>query len=116
MKMLVVDDSTFIRKSICKIVSTAKPDWEVDAAGDGTEALSMIESQHYDLVTVDYNMPGIDGGTVILNIKEKSPKTKVALLTANRQQTTQSKADDMGVTFIAKPNFKDALLEFIKTA
>lgn len=116
MKMLVVDDSTFIRKSICKIISTAQPDWEVDAAGDGSEALSMIEEKHYDLATVDYNMPGIDGGTVILTIKEKSPKTKVALLTANRQQTTQEKADDMGVTFIAKPNFKDALLDFIKSA
>lgn len=116
MKMLVVDDSTFIRKSICKLIAQAQPDWEVDSAGDGSDALKLIEQKQYDIATIDYNMPGIDGGTLILRIQEKSPATKLALLTANKQSATQKKAQELDVTFIAKPNFTNALLAFIKTA
>lgn len=113
MKMLVVDDSTFIRKSICRIVSQKEPEWEIDMAANGKEALSMVEQKHYDVATIDYNMPDMDGGFVISAIKKKSPDTKIALLTANRQNTTQEKAEQLGVNFIVKPDFTDALLDFI---
>ena len=37
------------------------PDWTVEEAGTGDEALAKCDGQAFDLMTIDYNMPGMDG-------------------------------------------------------
>jgi two-component system chemotaxis response regulator CheY len=61
-RLLVVDDSSTMRKVIRKVLSlTDLPLESVDEAGDGAEALKRLRSSSYDLVLADLNMPVMDG-------------------------------------------------------
>lgn len=116
MKMLVVDDSAFMRKAIVKTVKGVHPEWVIDQAGDGEQAITMMKAGFYDIASIDFNMPGINGGEVIKFIKAFSPKTKVALVTANKQQAVKEGAAKSNATFIGKPDFKSDLIEFVTGA
>ena len=72
-RILVVDDSP----TVCKIVSMAlkKHGFDVDTAGDGVEAMSLIESTHPDLILLDITMPRMDGYQLCKLIKGY-PSTK----------------------------------------
>ncbi len=113
MKMLVVDDSAFMRKAIIRTVKGVHPEWDINQAGNGEEAITMVKADHYDVASIDFNMPGINGGEVIKFIKAYSPTTKVALLTANKQQAVQEGAAEASATFIGKPDFKGDLVNFV---
>jgi|GEM_PF-4882391 len=114
MHVLIVDDSHFMTKTIARILFLEHPDWTCQVAHDAEQALKFMETHRYDYVTVDYNMPGDNGSVVILAAKGKYSESKVALLTANKQKSMLERAKDLGVVFIPKPDFKDALIEFFK--
>jgi two-component system chemotaxis response regulator CheB len=60
-RILVVDDSAFIRKSLKQIFSRSPFLEVVGAARDGEEALELVEKLNPDVVTLDLNMPHLDG-------------------------------------------------------
>ena len=59
-KVLVVDDSTVVRKIIVGII-TKHPEIEVITASNGIEALEKIEVENPDVVTLDIDMPHMNG-------------------------------------------------------
>lgn len=72
-RVLVADDSAFMRSSIKGMIN-ADPELEVVAtARDGREAIDRIEQYHPDVVTLDLEMPRMDGLTAIKTIMEKMP-------------------------------------------
>lgn len=105
-RVLVVDDSFFMRKIISEIIS-AEPDLEViDKAKDGREALEKILTLKPDVVTMDVNIPGLDGIEVLKEVMLKQP-TRVIMLSAYTQPGAAAtiKALELGaVDFIAKPS------------
>src|SRR5438046_10588037 len=60
-RVMVVDDSAYARKSIKQILSRSPFIEVVGIAGDGEEALKMVKELHPDVVTLDLMMPGLDG-------------------------------------------------------
>ena len=58
-RVLVVDDEPEIRDLLC--VALTSRDFEVDVAGSALEALELFAEKTYDLVTLDFQMPGMDG-------------------------------------------------------
>ncbi len=66
--MLVVDDARLARMMIRRFVSNTYPDWIILEAQDGTEALTLVEARSdagpIDVMTIDLNMPGMDGLTL----------------------------------------------------
>ena len=72
MKFLLVDDSKTMR-NIQKKVLSAFAGAEFSEAGDGIEALSVIAATPggFDLIMVDWNMPNMDGITLVKKIREK---------------------------------------------
>jgi len=60
-RILIVDDSAFIRKSLKQIFSRSPFLEVVGAARDGEEALELVETLNPDVVTLDLNMPRLDG-------------------------------------------------------
>ncbi len=114
MRVLIVDDSHFITKTIRRILNNEHPDWEADIVHNAADALVKIETNVYDYFTIDYNMPGENGTVVVNAAQEKYPESKVALLTANQQKAMVKRAEDLGVTFIPKPDFTEALIAFFK--
>ena len=81
-KLLVVDDHSIVREGLCSILN-AEPDFRVvGEAGDGTEALRLVENLRPDVVLLDLKMPGASGIDVCRDIMERRPDTAVIILTA----------------------------------
>lgn len=80
--VMIVDDDPFIRESL-KVLVGLDPEIQVTgAAGDGNEALSLLESGlEADVVLMDIRMPGCDGVEGTRRIKERCPHLSVLMLT-----------------------------------
>ncbi len=77
--ILFVDDESVIRKSLARELS--EEHFSVTAVADGKEAINILQKTQYDLVITDLMMTGIDGFAVLKAVKEKSPLTRVIILT-----------------------------------
>jgi DNA-binding NtrC family response regulator len=100
--VLVVDDEKNIRLTLRESLKSL--DLNVDSAVNGEEALEMAAQQSYDLVLLDLKMPGMDGMDVLRRMRELSPKTAVALLTAHGNVESAVEAMKLGaVDFLQKP-------------
>lgn len=77
--VLVVDDKENMRHLITRILGDA---YQVRTAEDGGRALSLIQTQPFDVVVTDIRMPGADGFEVLKAVKQHAPTTEVILMTA----------------------------------
>lgn len=104
-RVLVVDDSAFM----CRVISDAinqLPGMEVvGRAGNGREALAQITSLRPDVVTMDVEMPTMDGLMALEQIMKANPVPVIMVSSLTRQGTEQTvKALQLGaVDFVAKP-------------
>lgn len=105
-KVLVVDDSPFMRKVLSDIIN-AQPNMEVvGKASNGNECLSKIKQLQPDVVTMDVEMPEMDGLTALRSIMEVNPLPviMVSSLTQNGAEQTMNALNWGAVDFIAKPS------------
>ena len=80
-RILIVDDNKCIRDIVSKILSGMG--YEVAEAGDGKEGLGLFLHSPFNLVITDLSIPGVDGISLALSVKENSPQTPVILMTGN---------------------------------
>lgn len=112
--MLIVDDSRLTRMMVRTIVSTTYPDWKILEAKDGEEALQQaMMAGAIDWMTIDLNMPGMDGLTLAIELRKQHADARMALLTANIQDSVRQKAALLNLEFIAKPVTEKAVLAFV---
>jgi two-component system chemotaxis response regulator CheB len=88
-RILVVDDSAFMRRLITEIVESRPEFMVVGTARDGHEALAKIRSIRPDIVTLDIEMPGMDGMETLTSIMNEMPRP-VVMLTAARSDPAGS--------------------------
>ena len=72
-KVLIVDDSTFFRKRLKEIIESDPTMQVVGEAKDGKEGVSLAASLHPDVITMDVEMPVMDGITAVKEIMAKTP-------------------------------------------
>jgi two-component system, chemotaxis family, protein-glutamate methylesterase/glutaminase len=85
-RVLVVDDSVFARKAIVRVL-TMHPEIEVvGVAGSGEQALAAIPAARPDLVTLDLDLPGIDGLTTLREIVARHPALPVIVVSQRVQR------------------------------
>ncbi len=104
-RVLVVDDSAFMRKLLTKLIESDPHLQVIRTAGDGAEALKAIEKYRPDVVTLDIELPEIDGLTCLVYIMEQLP-TPVVMVTGFSEFLGEEtiKALEYGaVGFIRKP-------------
>jgi two-component system, chemotaxis family, protein-glutamate methylesterase/glutaminase len=103
-KVLVVDDSAYVRKVVTSMLSRS-PFLEVVAtARDGREALELVEERHPDLVTCDLNMPDMDGVAFIREQMSRRRLPIVVMSVANASGEQVLAALEAGaVDFVHKP-------------
>ena len=126
-KIVVVDDSFLMRKIITDAINSDPALEVVYKAKNGSEGLQKILELKPDIVTLDINLPIMDGLTVLKEIMRKQP-TKVIMLSAYTREgaTDTIKALELGaIDFIAKPSgeisldiykLKDEIVSKIKLA
>ncbi len=105
-RVLVVDDSAFMRKVITDLLER-DPELEVaDTARDGLEALDKLKGKRVDVVTLDVEMPRMDGLTFLGRVMRESPVPVIMLSSHTRENaSTTIQALSLGaVDFVAKPS------------
>ncbi|QFU21322.1 response regulator [Shewanella eurypsychrophilus] len=111
--VLVVDDSRMSRIMITSIVQGSFPEWTVHQAANGQEAIDVARVNQIDFVTLDLNMPVMNGLEAAPELLVINPDIKIALLTANIQSSTQEQVKSLGIDFIPKPISGDKILAFL---
>ena len=104
-KLLIADDSALMRKYLGEIF-TDEGDFEVCIARNGAEALSLARSFAPDVITLDVNMPEMDGITCLSRIMVECPKpvVMVSSLTSEGAEVTLQALALGAVDFISKPD------------
>ncbi len=85
LKLMIVDDSRMIRKAISRIFDNIDNVEVVGEAGNGAHALDMLPKLNPDVVTLDVNMPVMDGLTALKHIMIKSPTPVVMISTLTKE-------------------------------
>jgi two-component system nitrate/nitrite response regulator NarL len=117
MKLLIADDHALFREAIAHYLERANPNAQVCAAADLHEAIDKLDELQCtpDLVMLDLNMPGMDGGDGFRVFRERFPEVKVALLSGVAEPEDVRKAMEAGaVGFFPKTMSGRAILKAVE--
>lgn len=115
MKILIADDSKMMRIMHARSLRQAGYEATIAEAGSGEEALALFEPGRFDLVIVDWNMPGMDGVEFVRAAREREAssggrRTPFVMITSQSTEEQIRKAKEAGVdTVLAKPVTAEAL-------
>lgn len=104
-RVLIVDDSMFMRGAIAKTLSASGSFEVVGQARDGNEAVKRVLELRPDVVTMDFNMPGMTGAQTVRSIMSQRP-TPVVMFSAHTKQGAKETLDALAagaVDFVTKP-------------
>ena len=104
-KLLIADNSALMRK-LLEDIFLAEGDFEVRTARNGTDALEQMRAFAPDVVTLDIQMPGMDGLTCLgqIMIEKPTPVVMISSLTEAGAEATLTAIEFGAVDFVAKPS------------
>jgi two-component system chemotaxis response regulator CheB len=105
-RVLVVEDSTFMRRVLESIFNSDDQLQVVGHATDGREAIALAESLKPDVITMDLNMPHMDGLQATAHIMTTNPRPIVVVSSETREGAASTlKALELGaIEFVTKPS------------
>lgn len=111
-RVLVVDDDEDIRQVLSMVL--VQGGYDVSAAGDGKEALDLLERQPVDLVLLDMKMPVMDGWAFAKELRRRRA-TPPPIVSVTAAGDARKWAEEIGADgVVAKPFDLDELLELIR--
>jgi len=108
MKILLIDDDEWIRDSLCLLFEAEG--CELLALETAEEGLKALHHQNYDIIIIDYKLPGMDGLEFLKQIQISHPNAIRIMITAYINESLVSEGKKIGVQdFIAKPFTSETL-------
>jgi len=112
--VLVVDDSSFMRSLLTKIIKKSANIDGVIEAMDGNSAIEKYQEEHPSLVTMDIDMPGMNGIDAAKKIKALDPNAKIVMVTSSNKAELKDQANKIGTLgYITKPFDAEKINEII---
>lgn len=108
--VLVIDDSASMRRVIKDMINAIDEFEVVDTAVDAYEAREKIKQLEPDLVTIDLNMPKMDGAVFLRNLMKLHPMPAVVI--SSESARGNDIFDDGAVGFIEKPALGESMMDF----
>lgn len=105
MKLLIVDDSRAMRMIVKRTLNQAGyGGHEIIEASNGVEALEAIEQHTPDVVLSDYNMPEMNGGELLRELRSRGNETPFGFITSESSVENREMAEEHGASFmLTKP-------------
>ena len=101
-RLLLVDDEVFFTENLSKLLS--RRGYDVTAINDSQQALQIAQEQDFDVVILDQKMPGMDGISVLRELKSELPDLEVIILTGHGSLESGITGLQLGAyDFIRKP-------------
>ena len=102
MHLLIVEDERALCDTVAR--SLRRSAYSVDCCYDGEKALELLETERYDLVLLDLNLPKKDGMTVLRTLRQTDRETPVLILSARGEVEDKVTGLDAGANdYLAKP-------------
>jgi CheY-like chemotaxis protein len=103
-RVLVADDSKAFRQLIRKVLAQSRFGMGVDVVDNGELAIGLLKQQSYDVIFLDYDMPGLDGLETACLVQEVCPSARVVMISASQDEGIEKAARYFGaVDFLKKP-------------
>jgi DNA-binding NarL/FixJ family response regulator len=104
-KVVIVDDHPLFRQGLKQLIETDARFELVAEAGDGTEALQLIQQRKPDVAVLDVNLPGMSGLDVARHVQAQHLPTRIVILTMFKEEEMFNRALDLGVLgYVLKEN------------
>jgi DNA-binding NtrC family response regulator len=114
-QVLILDDEPIVWKRLKPALE--KAGYEVEAFTQSINAMRRVQEKEFDIVVTDLKMEGIDGMAFMTEVKKRSPRTEVIVITGFATMETAKESFQKGVfDFLAKPFKRGELLEIVKKA
>ncbi|MDH3558393.1 MAG: response regulator [Deltaproteobacteria bacterium] len=114
-QILILDDEPIVWKRLKPALE--KAGYEVEAFTQSSSAMRRVQEKEFDIVVTDLKMEGVDGMEFLTDVKTRSPKTEVIVITGFATMETAKESFQKGVfDFVAKPFKRGELLEIIRKA
>ncbi len=114
-QVLILDDEPIVWKRLKPALE--KAGYEVEAFTQSSNAMRRVREKEFDIVVTDLKMEGIDGMEFLTEVKSRSPRTEVIVITGFATMETAKESFQKGVfDFLAKPFKRGELLEIVKKA
>lgn len=114
-KLLLIDDSQEILENLSEYLTSKG--YDITTASDGTQGISKIASESYDVILTDLKMPNADGFEVLQYVKENSPETICIILTGYGTIKNAVEAIKKGAfDYLTKPVQLDEIIITLKRA
>jgi CheY-like chemotaxis protein len=105
-RVLIADDSPTTRGIVRKILSASRFPLEVAESNDGHKALQQLRDGNFDIVFLDYNMPGLDGLETLSQLRSLQSRVVVVIMSSTGDSTVVQRAQMAGAAaFLKKPFF-----------
>jgi CheY-like chemotaxis protein len=104
-RVLVVDDSSTMRSIVRKILGATRFPFDVSEAAEGAAALKLAGESEFDIVFLDYNMPGFDGLETLAEFKRAKRRMTVVVMSSASDATLAERVRAHGAAFLKKPFF-----------
>ncbi len=112
--VLVVDDAFAVRQALSMLL---KSSYKVTTANNGEEGIQCLEKEHFDVVILDIEMPGLSGLETLAQIKKRWPQVQVIIATAHGTLEYAQEAMSKGAfDFISKPFDVSKVLDVVRKA
>jgi DNA-binding response OmpR family regulator len=104
-RIMVVDDSATMRSIVRKTLLASKFPLEIAEADEGVKALQELRKDKFDIVFLDYNMPGLNGFETLSELRREHPTLAVVIMTSTDNEAFAGRARQAGAAFLKKPFF-----------
>jgi DNA-binding NarL/FixJ family response regulator len=113
LKILVVEDFQEFRKAICSVLQL-KPEFQVEVASDGLEAVQKVEELQPHLILLDIGLPKLNGLEVAKRAHKLVPSAKILFLSVESDADLVKEALRLGSGYVHKPRVGKDLLPAIQ--